>query len=76
MAEQSYGYLFWTRQYHTRCGAVTAWFMGGNGGNVVAMLEQLDAVVVVTRTNYNTRGMHQQTTRLIEQQILPPLLCK
>jgi len=76
MPEQHYGYLFWTRQYKTPCGTTTGWLMGGNGGNAVVMFRDLDAVVVVTRTNYNTRGMHQQTTALIEDQILPELACK
>jgi len=75
MPEQHYGYLFWTRSYKTPCGATTGWFMGGNGGNAIVMFRELDAVVVVTRTNYNTRGMHQQTVRLIEDQILPELAC-
>lgn len=75
MPEQHYGYLFWTRVYQTPCGAQTGWFMGGNGGNAVVMFPALDAAVVVTRTNYNMRGMHQQTTRLIEDAILPTLAC-
>lgn len=36
---------------------------------------ELDAVAVVTTINYNTRGMHQQTTRLLEQHVLPRLDC-
>jgi CubicO group peptidase (beta-lactamase class C family) len=74
--ERQYGYLFWTRMYRTPCGTTRGWFMSGNGGNVVVMFRELDAVVVITRTNYNTRGMHQQTTRLIEEQILPALACR
>lgn len=76
MPEQHYGYLFWTRQYKTPCGTATGWFMGGNGGNAIVMFRELDAVVVVTRTHYNQRGMHQQTVKLIEDQILPQLACK
>lgn len=75
MPEQRYGYLFWTREYHTRCGAVTGWFMGGNGGNAIAMFPSLDAIAVVTRTFYNHKGMHQQTARLLEEQLLPSLMC-
>jgi hypothetical protein len=30
----------------------------------------------VTRTYYGHGGMHQQTTALIEQQILPELACR
>jgi hypothetical protein len=30
----------------------------------------------VTRTSYDTMGMHEQTTRSIEEQILTELACK
>jgi CubicO group peptidase (beta-lactamase class C family) len=71
--DQDYGYLFWHRTYHTRCGDFPAWFMSGNGGNAVVAVPKLDAVIVVTRTHYAQRGMHQQTTALIEKEILPGL---
>jgi CubicO group peptidase (beta-lactamase class C family) len=71
--EQDYGYLFWHRTYRTTCGAFEAWFMGGNGGNAIVAVPKLEAVIVVTRTNYNQRGMHQQTTELIEKAVLPAL---
>ena len=54
--EQGYGYLFWSRNYRTPCGRTTGWFMGGNGGNSIVMFVDLDAVVVVTLTNYNTKA--------------------
>lgn len=50
--------------------------MSGNGGNAVAILDHLDAVIVVMRTNYNAgRAMHDQTKALIERYILPELAC-
>jgi CubicO group peptidase (beta-lactamase class C family) len=77
--EQDYGYLFWGRSFRPRCGGterrIDGWMMSGNGGNAVVILAELDAVIVVTRTSYNTRGMHDQTARLIEEQILPELAC-
>lgn len=74
--DQDYGYLFWHRVYHTRCGDFPAWFMSGNGGNLVAIIEPLDAVIVVTREHYNVlRVMHEQTTALVEKYILPELAC-
>lgn len=73
--DQDYGYLFWRRDYTTRCGRSSGWYMAGNGGNAIVMLKDLDAVVVVTRTNYNTRGMHQQTTRLLEDYVFRALPC-
>jgi CubicO group peptidase (beta-lactamase class C family) len=73
--ELDYGYLFWGRQYVTPCGRVAGWYMSGNGGNHVLALPELDAVAVVTRVYYNNRNMHQQTFRLLEQQLLPKLPC-
>jgi hypothetical protein len=50
------------------CSSAEGWFLGGNGGNATVVLPALDAVVVITRTNYNTRGMHQQTNKLVDDQ--------
>lgn len=71
-----YGYLFWHRLFHTRCGDASGWFMAGNGGNAIVALRDLHAAVVVARENYNTRGMHQQTQALLEKDILPALVCR
>ena len=73
---QDYGYLFWHRTYATPCGSFSGWFMGGNGGNAILIFADLQSVVIVTRTNYSTKGMHQQTTRVLEEQILPALACR
>ena len=48
--------------------------MSGNGGNKVVIIDELDAVVVVTRTHYNQgAASHRQSTQLIEGHILPEL---
>ena len=70
-----YGYFFWEHTYKGTCGPVEGWYMAGNGGNAIVMLRSLDAALVVTRENYNTRGMHQQTTDLIERYLLPAFPC-
>jgi CubicO group peptidase (beta-lactamase class C family) len=74
-ADQGYGYLFWQRTYATKCGPVSGWYMAGNGGNAIVVLKDLHAAVVVTRQNYNTHGMHQQTVDLLEKYVLPALPC-
>lgn len=70
-----YGYQFWRRDYKTACGVASASFMAGNGGNHVIMLKDLDTVIVIARVHYNSRGMHQQTMKLVEDTILPALPC-
>ncbi|HEY2444864.1 MAG TPA: serine hydrolase [Rhizomicrobium sp.] len=72
---QNYGYFFWQRDYRTACGPVAGWYMAGNGGNAIVVLRDLRTAIVVTRTNYNTHGMHQQTTDLLERFVLPALPC-
>ena len=73
--EQNYGYLFWQRTYKSQCGAISGWYMSGNGGNAIVVLKDRGAAIVISRTNYNTRGMHQQTVDLLEQYLLPALPC-
>ncbi|HYC90212.1 MAG TPA: serine hydrolase [Thermoanaerobaculia bacterium] len=66
--EQSdYGFLWWL----TSWGGQKAYSMQGNGGNKVAVLPGLDLAVVITSTNYSTRGMHEQTTKLLTDYVLP-----
>ena len=75
--KMDYGYLIWNHAFKMPCGTVNGWYMSGNGGNQVLVLDELDAVVVVTRTAYNTHGMHPQTIKLIQEDILPSLsTCK
>jgi hypothetical protein len=49
--------------------------MSGNGGNAIVMVPDLHAVVVVTRVNYNSKGMHQQTIQLLEDYVFRSLAC-
>lgn len=72
-ADNDYGYFWWRRDFTTSTGAHSGWYMSGNGGNKVIVLRDLDAVVVVTSTNFNAHGMHQQTTDLVDRHVLPML---
>jgi CubicO group peptidase (beta-lactamase class C family) len=72
---RSYGMLLWQRQYASPCGSVNAWYMSGNGGNVVVSVPLKSLVAVVTRTHYNQRGMHDQTARLLENHVFAALTC-
>ena len=64
-----YGYFWWLKSF----GGAEAYYMSGNGGNKVAVFPSLDAVVVITSTNYNAHGMHEQTDKLLNDSIVPML---
>jgi CubicO group peptidase (beta-lactamase class C family) len=71
----SYGMLTWQREYNSPCGSINAWSMSGNGGNAVVSVPLKNLVVVVTRTHYNTQGMHEETARLLEKHVFAALKC-
>jgi CubicO group peptidase (beta-lactamase class C family) len=68
--QTEYGYLWWLRTFKSGEKSYAAFFMSGNGGNKVVVVPQLDLVAVITSTNYNTQGMHQQTEKLLTDYIL------
>jgi CubicO group peptidase (beta-lactamase class C family) len=69
--QTNYGYLWWLKDFKVGERSWSAYFMSGNGGNKVAVFPQLDMVVVIASTNYNSKGMHEQTERLLTEYILP-----
>jgi CubicO group peptidase (beta-lactamase class C family) len=74
-AEQSYGYLFWKREYRSPCGPLAGWYMSGNGGNVIVYVPDQALVAVVTRRHFNQPGMHQQSLGLLQDHVLAALTC-
>ena len=59
--QNEYGYFWWLKSFKFGEKSCAAFYMSGNGGNKVAVFPALDMVAVLTSTNYNTRGMHEQT---------------
>jgi CubicO group peptidase (beta-lactamase class C family) len=68
-----YGYLWWLQSFASEGRTVATAAMSGMGGNKVYLLPALDAVVVVTTTNYQLRGAHPLTEKLLATLILPAL---
>ncbi len=68
--QTEYGYLWWLKTFKSDGKDYPAYYMSGNGGNKVAVFPALDLAVVITSTNYNTRGMHEQTDKLLTDYIL------
>jgi CubicO group peptidase (beta-lactamase class C family) len=71
--DTEYGYLWWLRSFGPAEHKHAAYLMSGNGGNKVAVFPDLDMVVVVTSNNFNTKGMHEQTERVLSDYILAAL---
>jgi CubicO group peptidase (beta-lactamase class C family) len=71
-AQTEYGYLWWLKSF----GAETkfrSFFMTGTGGNRVHVFPELDAVVVITTTNYRVQGAHALSDQLLVNYVLPLL---
>jgi CubicO group peptidase (beta-lactamase class C family) len=65
-----YGYLWWLKSFKSGEKSYAAFFMSGNGGNKVVVIPALDMTVVITSTNYATRGMHEQTEKILTDYVL------
>lgn len=71
--DTKYGYFWWLKDFKSGNKSFPAFYMSGNGGNKVVVFPGQQMVVVITSTNYNTRGMHEQTDRMLTDYILVAL---
>ncbi len=69
-----YGYLWWLQSFKVDGRTVQTYGMAGAGGNKVFVLPELDAVVVITTTNFQVRGAHPLSEKLLTTLILPVLM--
>lgn len=69
-SEWEYGYLWWLHSYEIDGSTFLAAAMNGNGGNRVMVLPSLGVTVVITKTDFNTPGMHDQTDSFFENEII------
>ena len=69
----NYGYLWWLKSFQNSSRIYPAFYMSGNGGNKVVAIPSLDMAVVITSTNFNTRGMHEQTDKILTEYVLGAL---
>lgn len=66
----NYGYLWWLKSFGSAGHTHAAFFMTGNGGNKVVAIPDLDLAVVITSSNYNAHGMHEQTEKILDDYVL------
>ncbi|PYV77743.1 MAG: serine hydrolase, partial [Acidobacteria bacterium] len=71
--ETEYGYLWWLKNFKSGGKSYPAFFMSGNGGNKIVGIPSLDAVIAITSTNYATKGMHEQTEKILTDYVIPSL---
>lgn len=69
-----YGYLWWLQSFKVDDRTVKSYGMAGSGGNKVFVLPEQDAVVVITTTNFQVRGAHPLSEKLLTTLILPALM--
>lgn len=68
--QQDYGLQWWQELYDCDNEALPVWLMAGNGGNKIAVIRDLDTVVVITATLFGTKGMHQQSADVLQRFVL------
>jgi CubicO group peptidase (beta-lactamase class C family) len=72
--EFDYGYLWWLQTFKVDGRAIPTYGMAGSGGNKVFVLPEQEAVVVITTTNFQVRGAHPLSDKLLTSLIVPALL--
>lgn len=66
----NYGYLLWLKTFKSGGKDFRGILMQGAGGNKVAIFPDQEMVVVITTTNFNIRGAHELTDKLLTDHIL------
>jgi len=70
LRERSYGYLWWVVDYPYKDGTVRAFFAGGNGGQTVIGIPELDLVIAFWGGNYSSRTLYRMSGDLVSDYIL------
>ena len=69
-----YGFLFWNKGFLVQDTIYEAYYASGNGGNKIYIFKDMDIVIVVTGTAYNTPYGHRQADQIIQNYLLPAII--
>lgn len=69
--KRQYGYLWWINEYPYQGRTVRAYYAGGNGGQIVMAIPDLDLVIAFYGGNYNDPSMFISQNVYVPQYILP-----
>lgn len=66
-----FGYLWWVHDYPYKERTVRAFWAGGNGGQAVVVIPELDLVIATYGSNYFSSGSYYVQLEVIPKNILP-----
>lgn len=70
---RSYGYFWWIKDIVLDNATYRTEYCSGNGGNKIYIIKELDAVIVILASAYNTKYMHTQAREITSQFLIPIL---
>jgi CubicO group peptidase (beta-lactamase class C family) len=71
IGDRQYGWLWWIEDYPYEAGTVRAVFAGGNGGQIVMAVPELDLVIAFYGGSYSDRALFIPQNVYVPQRILP-----
>lgn len=70
IGNEGYGYGWWIFNYPFEGGEIKAYYAGGNGGQYVIVVPELDLNIVIFAGNYNQRVMHKTKYEYVPDYVL------
>ena len=70
LRDEGYGYGWWIIKYPFAAGEVKAFYAGGNGGQYVIVVPELDLNIVIFGGNYNQRVLHAPKYETVPNYVL------
>ncbi len=70
LRDRQYGYLWWVMDYPYKNGTVRAFFAGGNGGQIVVGIPDLDLLITFYGGNYSDPVLYRSQDVLVPEYIL------